>query len=44
MFWVGYDGDYITAFSNNEDFLTIESLQKIIPERVELVDGDYKWE
>ena len=28
MFWVGYDGDYITAFSNDEHFSTIDSLQK----------------
>lgn len=37
MFWVGYDGDYITAFSNDEHFSTIDSLQKIMPEKVELV-------
>ncbi|MGW8426730.1 hypothetical protein ACWGJQ_14700 [Peribacillus simplex] len=30
MFWVGY----ITAFSNDEHFSTIDSLQKIIPEKV----------
>ena len=44
MFWVGYDGDYITAFSNNEHFSTINSLQKIIPEKVELLTADYEWE
>ena len=44
MFWVGYDGDYITAFSNNEHFSTINSLQKIIPEKVELLSVDYEWE
>ena len=44
MFWVGYDGDYITAFSNDEHFSTIDSLQKIIPEKVELLTDDYEWE
>lgn len=43
MFWVGYDGDYITAFSNDGHFSTIDSLQKIMPEKVELVT-DYEWE
>lgn len=40
MFWIGYDGDYITAFSNDEHFSTIDSLQKIVPEKVELVTED----
>ncbi|HZG70264.1 MAG TPA: hypothetical protein VEY51_01915 [Chondromyces sp.] len=44
MFWVGYDGDYITAFSNEEHFSTIDSLQKVMPENVELVTDDYEWE
>ncbi|WP_339146169.1 hypothetical protein [Sutcliffiella sp. BMC8] len=44
VFWVGHDGDYITAFSNNEYFSKIECLQEIIPEKVELVDGGYEWE
>jgi hypothetical protein len=44
MFWVGYEGDYITVFSNNEHFSTIDSLQKIIPEKVELVTAGYEWE
>ena len=44
IFWVGHDGDYITAFSNDEHFSTIDSLQKIIPEKVELVTVDYEWE
>jgi len=43
MFWIGYDGDYITAFSNDEHFSTIDFLQKIMPEKVELVT-DYDWE
>ncbi|MEI2469669.1 hypothetical protein V8V75_08820 [Peribacillus frigoritolerans] len=43
MFWVGHDGDYIAAFSNDENFSTIDSLQKIMPEKVELVT-DYEWE
>ncbi|WHX66362.1 hypothetical protein QNH26_22340 [Peribacillus frigoritolerans] len=43
MFWVGYDGDYIATFSNDENFSTIDSLQKIMPEKVELVT-DYEWE
>jgi len=33
MFWAGYDGDFITAFSNDEHFSTIESLQKVIPKK-----------
>ncbi|WP_404447826.1 hypothetical protein LG307_02810 [Sutcliffiella horikoshii] len=41
MFWVGYDGDYITAFSNNKHFSTVEFLQKIMPEKVELVRIEY---
>lgn len=44
MFWVGYDGDYITAFSNGEHFSTIDSLQKIILDKVELITVDYEWE
>lgn len=44
VFWVGYDGDFITAFSNSEHFSTIDSLQNIIPEKVELVTGDYELE
>ena len=43
MFWVGYDGDFITTFSNDEHFSTIHSLQKIMPEKVELVTDD-EWE
>jgi hypothetical protein len=44
MFWIGYDGDYITAFSNDKHFSTMDSLQKILPEKVELVTGDYEWD
>lgn len=41
MFWVGEDGDFITAFSSDEQFSTVESLQKIVPENFELVVVDY---
>ncbi|AND41470.1 hypothetical protein [Cytobacillus oceanisediminis] len=44
MFWVGYDGDYITAFSNKKCFSTIDSLQKIVPETIELVIAGYEWQ
>ncbi len=44
MFWIGYDGDYITAFSNNDHFSTIDSLQKLISANVELVVAEYEWE
>lgn len=44
MFWVGHDGDFITAFSSDEQFSTVESLQKIVPENIELVAVDYAWE
>ena len=37
MFWVGHDGDYITVISKDEHFSTINSLQKIMPDKVELV-------
>ncbi|MGD6894596.1 hypothetical protein [Bacillus infantis] len=43
VFWVGYDGYEITAISNNEHFSDIDSLQKLMPEKVELVAGD-GWE
>ncbi|WP_028609034.1 hypothetical protein [Paenibacillus harenae] len=44
MFWVGPDGNYITAFSSDEQFSTVESLQKIVPENIELVVVDYAME
>jgi hypothetical protein len=43
VFWVGYDGYEITTISNNEHFSDINSLQKLMPEKVELVAGD-GWE
>jgi hypothetical protein len=43
VFWVGYDGYEITAISNNQHFSDINSLQKLVPEKVELVTGD-GWE
>ncbi|WP_285767512.1 hypothetical protein [Peribacillus sp. SI8-4] len=44
LFWVGYDGDYITALSNDERFATKESLQQMIPEKVELIMDVYDYE
>lgn len=43
VFWVGYDGYEITAISSNEHFSDITSLQKLMPEKVELVVGEM-WE
>lgn len=44
MFWVGHDGDFITAFSSDEQFSTVDSLQKMVPKNIELVAVDYAWE
>ena len=41
MFWIGYDGAYITAFSNDQRYATIESLQKTILKNFELTLGEY---
>ncbi|MGM9926876.1 MAG: hypothetical protein ACI35P_02905 [Bacillus sp. (in: firmicutes)] len=44
VFWVGYDGNFIQAFSNEQQFATIEDLQKSIPQNIELVFGEYGWD
>ncbi|KQU25340.1 hypothetical protein ASG65_16610 [Bacillus sp. Leaf13] len=44
MFWVGHDGDYITVFSKDEHFSSIDSLQKIMPEKFELITDEYEYE
>ncbi len=41
MFWIGYDGAYITAFSNDRRYATIESLQKTILKNFDLTLGEY---
>lgn len=44
VFWVGYDGNFIQAFSNEQQFATIEDLQKSISKNIELVLGEYEWD
>ena len=41
MFWIGHDGAYITAFSNDQRYATIESLQQTILKNYELTLGEY---
>ena len=42
LFWVGHDGDFITAFSKDEHFSTIDSLQDMMPEKFELITDEYE--
>ena len=41
VFWIGHDGAYLTAFSNDQRYATFEKLQQTILKKFELTLGEY---